>query len=37
LGNQWAGIKYAYFMVFDKKAKAGAFNADKALELIKHL
>jgi type III restriction enzyme len=40
LGNKWAelaGTKFSYFMVFDKKAIDGAFNADKARELIRQL
>jgi type III restriction enzyme len=40
LGNKWAelaGSKFSYFMVFDKKAIGGAFNADKARELIRQL
>ena len=40
LGNKWAelsGSKFSYFMVFDKKAIEGAFNADKARELIRQL
>jgi type III restriction enzyme len=40
LGNEWAqlaGIRFSYFMVFDKNAFEGAFNADKALELIGQL
>jgi len=40
LGNKWAelaGTKFSYFMVFDKKAIDGAFNADKAQELIRQL
>lgn len=40
LGNKWgdmAGDRYNYFMVFDKNAIDGAFNADKALELIRQL
>jgi type III restriction enzyme len=40
LGNKWAelaGSKFSYFMVFDKKAIEGAFNVDKARELIRQL
>ncbi|QEC79243.1 DEAD/DEAH box helicase [Mucilaginibacter ginsenosidivorax] len=40
LGNKWAelaGNRFSYFMVFDKKAIDGAYNADKARELIKQL
>ncbi len=40
LGNKWAelaGTKFSYFMVFDKKTIDGAFNADKARELIRQL
>jgi type III restriction enzyme len=40
LGNKWAelaGEKFNYFMVFDKKSIDGAFNADKAQELIRQL
>jgi type III restriction enzyme len=41
LGNKWAELagssRFTYFMVFDKKAIDGAFNADKALELIRQL
>jgi type III restriction enzyme len=38
LGNKWAelaGKDFSYFMVFDKKAIDGAYNVDKAKELIK--
>ncbi|MES2332058.1 MAG: DEAD/DEAH box helicase family protein [Bacteroidota bacterium] len=38
LGNTWsdkAGDNYFYFMVFDKKDIPGAYNADKAKDLIK--
>ena len=37
LGNEWerqAGHDFAYFMIFDKKAVAGAYTLDKAKELI---
>lgn len=37
LGNEWerqAGQNFAYFMVFDKKEIAGAYNLDKAKDLI---
>jgi type III restriction enzyme len=40
LGTKWAelaGKDYRYFMVFDKKAIEGAYNLDKAKELIKQL
>lgn len=40
LGNKWAelaGSKFNYFMVFDRKYIDGAYNADKALELIRQL
>ena len=40
LGNKWAelaGKNFRYFMVFDKKSIDGAFNLDKAKELIKQL
>ncbi len=40
LGNKWAelaGKEFLYFMVFDKKAIEGAYNVDKAKELIRQL
>ncbi|HNW99342.1 MAG TPA: restriction endonuclease, partial [Bacteroidales bacterium] len=40
LGNKWAelaGKDFSYFMLFDKKAIDGAYNVDKAKELIKQL
>jgi type III restriction enzyme len=40
LGNKWAelaGSKFSYFMVFDKKGIEGAYNADKAKQLIRQL
>lgn len=40
LGDEWArqaGKGYFYFMVFEKNEIAGAFNADKAKELIRQL
>lgn len=40
LGNEWArlaGKNFSYFMVFEKNEIAGAFNTDKAKELIKQL
>ena len=40
LGNTWAdkaGDDYFYFMVFDKKDIPGAYNADKAKDLIKKI
>ena len=40
LGNKWAelaGKDFSYFMLFDKKAIEGAYNVDKAKELIKQL
>ena len=43
LGNKWSelaskgGTDYLYFMIFDKKAIEGAYNIDKAKELIRML
>jgi type III restriction enzyme len=40
LGNTWAdkaGDDFFYFMVFDKKDIRGAYNADKAKDLIKKI
>lgn len=40
LGNQWAqqaGLGYNYFMVFESKAIEGAYNLNKAKELIGQL
>jgi len=40
LGNKWAelaGKGFLYFMVFDKKAIEGAYNVEKAKELIRQL
>uniref|UniRef100_UPI0026226867 hypothetical protein n=1 Tax=uncultured Pontibacter sp. TaxID=453356 RepID=UPI0026226867 len=40
LGNQWAqqaGSGYNYFMVFESKAIEGAYNLNKAKELIGQL
>jgi len=40
LGNKWAelaGKDYLYFMIFDKKAIEGAYNVEKAKELIRQL
>jgi type III restriction enzyme len=40
LGNKWAelaGKNFNYFMVFDKKPVEGAFNVDKARQLIREL
>jgi type III restriction enzyme len=40
LGNKWAelaGKEFLYFMVFDKKAIDGAYNVEKAKELIRQL
>jgi type III restriction enzyme len=40
LGNRWAqltGTQFSYFMVFDRLSIDGAFNADKARELIMQL
>lgn len=40
LGNKWAelaGKEYLYFMIFDKKAIEGAYNVEKAKELIRQL
>jgi len=40
LGNKWAelaGKEYLYFMIFDKKAIDGAYNVEKAKELIRQL
>ena len=40
LGNKWAelaGKEFLYFMIFDKRAIDGAYNLDKAKELIRQL
>lgn len=40
LGNEWArlaGKNFFYFMVFEKNEIDGAFNTDKAKELIRQL
>ncbi len=40
LGNEWArlaGKDFSYFMVFEKNEIEGAFNTDKAKELIRQL
>jgi type III restriction enzyme len=40
LGNKWAelaGKDYLYFMIFDKKAIEGAYNVEKAKELLRQL
>lgn len=40
LGNKWAelaGEKFNYFMVFERNQVDGAFNVNKAIELIKEL
>ncbi len=41
LGNKWADLAgpnmFSYFMVFDQKAIDGAYNVDKAKELIRQL
>ncbi len=40
LGNKWAelaGKEFLYFMVFDKKAIEGAYNVEKAKELLRQL
>ncbi|MDP1842834.1 MAG: DEAD/DEAH box helicase family protein [Sediminibacterium sp.] len=40
LGHIWAeraGINYSYFMVFEKHEIKGAYNPDKAIELIRQL
>ena len=40
LGNKWAdlaGKEFSYFMVYDKISPEGAFNRDKAKELIAKL
>ncbi len=40
LGNKWAelaGKDFLYFMIFDKKAIEGAYNVEKAKELIRQL